>query len=520
LSQYPGIPMVRSAEQMAQDVLKAIDSWSDLGAELTKINKQIQGKPEYKYMYNQTFRPATSQGFGTSVTIGWQEYIEYNGWLYTAEEFNRKFWWAVAWATGAAKQYDLVDSRAMSASMMNTAWGYNGNTLGLFLLDAKNKVGKKWWQCGKFVNDYLQYIGLNTPGGRYYDNDLSTKLNSVNSNVAREWAIAVFDYWHKSSDWINHGHVGIVTKVYEDGSFDMIDSNGDLKKPETIRKIHINGSSALKWFFDPSKLPAWMWLDWWMSTLNTNTTLNAVDQAKKENYLEEAKRWRLGVSDTKAIWDLAAEQGWGDEWRSALNQWLKTNLTDTQIKMMNQSDSAFSSNAIVKEFESAINQMQQLQVALNDTSWVWDMSAIFTFMKTLDPSSVVRESEFNSAAATAWVLNPSAIRQKLEKNVNWQFLTPQQREDFKKIAKQFIKVKASNYQIKYDELLNRYDNYGIDRNLAPTNMADAILSQLWMWTTPSLQQQWRVGLMPTTNTASTWAWSTINVGGYYFPSTF
>jgi hypothetical protein len=29
------------------------------------------------------------------------------------------------------------------------------------------------------------------------------------------------------------------------------------------------------------------------------------------------------------------------------------------------------------------------------------MSAIFTFMKTLDPTSVVRESEFNSAAATA-----------------------------------------------------------------------------------------------------------------------
>jgi hypothetical protein len=38
--------MQRSAEQMAQDILKAIDSWSDLGAELTKINKQIQQKPE------------------------------------------------------------------------------------------------------------------------------------------------------------------------------------------------------------------------------------------------------------------------------------------------------------------------------------------------------------------------------------------------------------------------------------------------------------------------------------------
>ena len=47
--------MVRSAEQMADDILKAIDGGSDLGTELTKINKQIQQKPEYKYLYNQTY---------------------------------------------------------------------------------------------------------------------------------------------------------------------------------------------------------------------------------------------------------------------------------------------------------------------------------------------------------------------------------------------------------------------------------------------------------------------------------
>jgi hypothetical protein len=54
--------MQRSAEQMAQDILTAIDGGSDLGAELTKINKLIQGKPEYKYLYNQTYKPATSSG--------------------------------------------------------------------------------------------------------------------------------------------------------------------------------------------------------------------------------------------------------------------------------------------------------------------------------------------------------------------------------------------------------------------------------------------------------------------------
>jgi hypothetical protein len=60
--------MERSAEQMAQDVLKAIDGGSDLGAELTKINKLIQGKPEYKMLYNATFGTST-QGFGKTVNI-------------------------------------------------------------------------------------------------------------------------------------------------------------------------------------------------------------------------------------------------------------------------------------------------------------------------------------------------------------------------------------------------------------------------------------------------------------------
>ena len=97
LAQYPNIPMQRSAEQMAQDVLKAIDNGSDLGTELTKINKMIQEKPEYKYLYNQTYRPATATGtttstwIGKTVTIDGKEYVEYNGDWYSAEEFNKMF---------------------------------------------------------------------------------------------------------------------------------------------------------------------------------------------------------------------------------------------------------------------------------------------------------------------------------------------------------------------------------------------------------------------------------------------
>lgn len=55
LTEYSGIPMSKSAEQMADEILKAIDNGSTLGQELTKIHKQMQATPEYKKLYNATY---------------------------------------------------------------------------------------------------------------------------------------------------------------------------------------------------------------------------------------------------------------------------------------------------------------------------------------------------------------------------------------------------------------------------------------------------------------------------------
>ena len=157
---------------------------------------------------------------------------------------------------GSAKEYNQVDSRALNAGLVNI-WWYTGKTLGGFLNEAWNKEWDTGWQCWKFVNDYLQYIWVTWANNRYYDNDLSTKLNSVNTDIPTVWAVAVFDYNHKSSDWINHGHVAIVTKVYDDWSYDVIDSNYDVNHPWKITKRHINaGTSSCKWFFDPSQAPS------------------------------------------------------------------------------------------------------------------------------------------------------------------------------------------------------------------------------------------------------------------------
>jgi intergrase/recombinase len=149
------------------------------------------------------------------------------------------------------------------------------------------------------------------------------------------------------------------------------------------------------------------------------------------------------------------------------------------------------------------------------------MSAIFTFMKTLDPSSVVRETEFNSAANTAWVLNPSAIFQKIEKNANWKFLTQKQREDFKKIAIEFIKNKANNYNIKYNDLLKRYWEYWIDPKLAPTNMAESVISQLEWWNTETKQPtNWYDKYTTVWGVWEAWAWNVVTVWWTTYSSNF
>lgn len=123
-------------------------------------------------------------------------------------------------------------------------------TYGSFFAKSKNDPGKYGDQCGKYVNDYLQEIGV----GRYYDDNLSTKLNSINSYTPKVGTIAVFDYNHKSSDGINHGHVGIVVDVLKDGRIVVQDSNYGADG-KIQQRIVDPSEGTLKGYFDPTQPP-------------------------------------------------------------------------------------------------------------------------------------------------------------------------------------------------------------------------------------------------------------------------
>ena len=447
LSQYQGIPMKRSAEQMAEDIIKNIDSnGTTLWQELSTINDFIKQKPEYKKLYNNTYW--TWSWISKTYNIWGTEYVEYNWELLTSEDFNKRFW-----SKGKAKAYNQVDERAFSTSLMSTAdWGdyYDGNTLWFFLAGNKYQNWKYFWECGKFVNDYLQFIWVTDAKNRYYDNDLSTKLNSVNEYTPKVWSIAVFDYNHKSSDGINHGHVGIVTKVNDDWSFEVRDSNFWSDGKVQTRTIKAN-DGALRWFFDPSQPSK-------NSTSNvlTNTTETPYQQERVWLYNAYIQNWTMpSDAKLKAIgkWDLAK---WIDIFDSEVRSYIASNWIWNESKAARDEITnlrkEFDQQQTVKDYKN-IKSSYSKMISSNDDTAAWDLSLIFSYMKLLDPGSVVREWEFANAQNAWWI--DAKIINKYNQVRNGTRLTKKQRNDFINVAAKIM----DSYTEEYNQLLEQYQSY-------------------------------------------------------------
>ena len=445
LSQYQWIPMKRSAEQMAQDILTAIDNWSNLGAELTKINKQIQEKPEYKQLYNQTFGTG---GFGNQVVIWWQEYVEYDWNLYTSEEFNKKFW-------GNKKSYNVVSEDVISKAS-HWSWTYWG-----FMSKPSNVDGAYWGQCGKYANDYLEEIWV----WRYYDDALETKLDSVNSWVWKVGTIAVFDYGKESSDWVNHGHVAIVvSQPDKNGNFWVVDSNFNGDEKINTRMVNMKDAS-LKGFFDPTK-PRWAW-EWnWTTTTKTTTktttsstwtttTTSTVSTesdwkihlgstkltpAQFDAYVKKYIDGTVSYSEVKSLWDDALNKvteralQLAEEWYTPSTKITDPNKQATmEEKLRKEYDKAVSD---AQETIDWVNKMEEAYNQIDTNKNAASQAIVIAYNKILDPWSVVREWEYARTAEGQSLLNQ--IQAKLEKLSKWWAgLTKKELKSLVDVAKKF-----------------------------------------------------------------------------------
>lgn len=259
------------------------------------------------------------------------------------------------------------------------------------------------YQCWQFVND-VAGIGVG--------DTLTEKENMISKDLqATPWAAFVEDIGNVGA--INGkptGHIGIIEKVYDDGSFDVVEAN----------------------YAEPWKV--------------TRSTISPWD--KRYNNI----KWFV---QTDLMKEPEAQP-----------------LSDKQYTQYNQAFSKFTQEPTVKSFEWALTSGGDLMASLNSANWPWDVGAVFQFMKTLDPSSTVREGEFALAAKSAgvWEQFKNIPANKLEGTI----LTEEQRMAFGKLALEYVKNKAKAYDVKYNDLTRILKNQWIPESYYPTKMSDFI----------------------------------------------
>lgn len=158
----------------------------------------------------------------------------------------------------------------------------------------------KWWECGTFVNNYLNSLWIEW---RVFWSSLESKKKAITPGVNNPivGAVVVMDTGVKLDDWTPAGHVGIVTKVFDDWSFLVTDSNWNHKQQVATHKIEkwSNAYKSIEWYY----LPGYTELE--KELANTNSSDSWNNLSDEEKYYQVADVANL----TKAIfWGNASDK--------------------------------------------------------------------------------------------------------------------------------------------------------------------------------------------------------------------
>lgn len=127
------------------------------------------------------------------------------------------------------------------------------------------------------------------------------------------------------------------------------------------------------------------------------------------------------------------------------------------------------------DYTTIRNASANIEAIGKNPSAASDISLIFSFMKVLDPSSVVRETEFATAQNAAGV--PERVSNVWNRVLSGQRLSPEQRADFLKQAQTLSSTQRAFYQTKLDQYRGVAERLKIDPNnvilTEPENRAGA-----------------------------------------------
>lgn len=116
----------------------------------------------------------------------------------------------------------------------------------------------------------------------------------------------------------------------------------------------------------------------------------------------------------------------------------------------------------VKEFNDVANAYTTIdRLSKAPPTGASDISFIFSYMKMLDPGSVVREGEFATAANSGGI--PDTVQNLYNKALDGKRLTPQQRQNFASTARNIYEGRKG----RYDQIVSEYQGYATETGLKP-----------------------------------------------------
>ena len=126
----------------------------------------------------------------------------------------------------------------------------------------------------------------------------------------------------------------------------------------------------------------------------------------------------------------------------------------------------FNARPEVKEFRNVSTSYRQIEaLTKGQPTAANDMSLIFSYMKMLDPGSVVREGEFANAQNTAGI--PDRVRNAYNKALNGQRLNEKQRAEFTSSARTIYQTQER----RFGEIASEYRSYAQDYGVDPNRVA-------------------------------------------------
>jgi hypothetical protein len=341
----------------------------------------------------------------------------------------------------------------------------NPQTLNQIIDFCTTKRGTDSVQCGMLVNDYIMKVtGQNPSGANRFQDSLQSKLTAIDSIGRAAWPVAGGLFAYPTND--PAGHTGIVTKVNPDGSIEVLEAN-------------VKGSAA-GWPPKVSTYPASKYKSWTFSQApagqkEAEAGVNTAGDAVKNI------PWVAPVSkEDQKMQVLGLTQGlWGTEWERAMfaNNILKKaqadwiTLAEAKKKLGYKSgdDVEFAKarkeqfTNIAKNNEAITKGKSALTLLAAPQTAVGDVATVVGFLKTIDPSSVARESEVESVENARGLLD--SLSTKLEKLKSGKKLSTEQRQELKDTIWIIVNAYENNMRDFISSSSQEFNDRGLDMSV-------------------------------------------------------